>query len=286
MGCPGVQYYPEKTQIIFFDLEFYAPKEDREGRMGLKANPYRKDHFLIGGTFHRHFPLRETYKFDSIKEFWIWNYKDEKEMMKEIIDFIEESWELIYKKDNQAELFYAGIGISRVDIQYLFARAKILGIRTEDKLFDIFYKGRFLDFESIVIPYFKNKDNMMKTKTTKDILNKFNIERERGPSVSVWDYYDAKEFEKIRERNVNEVSDLPKMYKAIISRIHSDSIVKKYSPNGYAKQIENFNTMEKSLFDSFYDKDDEDCYILKNDLSDDNKETLYRLQIKSKNKKD
>ena len=44
--------------------------------------------------------------------------------------------------------------------------------------------------------------------------------------------------------------------------------------------------MEKSLFDSFYDKDDEDCYILKNDLSDDNKETLYRLQIKSKNKKD
>lgn len=197
--------------------------------------------------------------------------------MKDIIAFIEESWSIIYKKDNQAELFYSGIGISRVDIQYLFAKAKLLGIKTEEELFNLFYKGRFLDFETIVIPYFKNKDNMMKTKTTKDILSKFKIERERGPSISVWDQYDAGEYEKIRERNVNEVADLPVMYQAILTRIHSDSIVKKYSINGYTKRVENFNAMEKSLFDSFYDKDEEGCFVLKNDLTDENKETLYRL---------
>ena len=281
MGCPGVQYYPEKTQIIFFDLEFYVPKEDREGRMGLKANPYRKDHFLIGGTFYRYFPLIKSRNHDSIKEFWIWNYKDEKEMMEEIISFIEESWNIIYKKDNQAELFYSGIGISRVDIQYLFARAKYFKIKTEEELFNFFYKGRFLDFETIVIPYFKCKDNMMKTKSTKDIISKFKIERERGPSDSIWDYYDAQEYDKIRERNFNEVSDLPVMYKAILARIHSDSITKKYSMNGYTKRVENFNTMEKSLFDSFYEKDEEDCFILRNDLTDDVKEILYRLQLKS-----
>lgn len=277
MGCPGIQYYREKTQIIFFDLEFYVPKEDREGRMGLKANPYRTGHFLIGSTLHRYFPLVHKRNHDSIKEFWIWNYKNEAEMMKDIIAFIEESWGIIYKKDNQAELFYSGIGISRVDIQYLFAKAKLLGIKTEEELFNLFYKGRFLDFETIVIPYFKNKDNMMKTKTTKDILSKFKIERERGPSISVWDQYDAGEYEKIRERNVNEVSDLPVMYQAILTRIHSDSIVKKYSINGYTKRVENFNAMEKSLFDSFYDKDEEGCFVLKNDLTDENKETLYRL---------
>lgn len=236
MGCPGIQYYREKTQIIFFDLEFYVPKEDREGRMGLKANPYRTGHFLIGGTLHRYFPLVHKRNNDSIKEFWIWNYKNEAEMMKDIIAFIEESWSIIYKKDNQAELFYSGIGISRVDIQYLFAKAKLLGIKTEEELFNLFYKGRFLDFETIVIPYFKNKDNMMKTKTTKDILSKFKIERERGPSISVWNQYDAGEYEKIRERNVNEVSDLPVIYQAILTRIHSDSIVKKYSINGYTKR--------------------------------------------------
>lgn len=277
MGCPGIQYYREKTQIIFFDLEFYVPKEDREGRMGLKANPYRTGHFLIGGTLHRYFPLVHKRNNDSIKEFWIWNYKNEAEMMKDIIAFIEESWSIIYKKDNQAELFYSGIGISRVDIQYLFAKAKLLDIKTEEELFNLFYKGRFLDFETIVIPYFKNKDNMMKTKTTKDILSKFKIERERGPSISVWDQYDAGEYEKIRERNVNEVADLPVMYQAILTRIHSDSIVKKYSINGYTKRVENFNAMEKSLFDSFYDKDEEGCFVLKNDLTDENKETLYRL---------
>lgn len=277
MGYPGIQYYREKTQIIFFDLEFYVPKEDREGRMGLKANPYRTGHFLIGGTLHRYFPLVHKRNHDSIKEFWIWNYKNEAEMMKDIIAFIEESWSIIYKKDNQAELFYSGIGISRVDIQYLFAKAKLLGIKTEEELFNLFYKGRFLDFETIVIPYFKNKDNMMKTKTTKDMLSKFKIERERGPSISVWDQYDAGEYEKIRERNVNEVSDLPVIYQAILTRIHSDSIVKKYSINGYTKRVENFNAMEKSLFDSFYDKDEEGCFVLKNDLTDENKETLYRL---------
>ena len=277
MGCPGIQYYREKTQIIFFDLEFYVPKEDREGRMGLKANPYRTGHFLIGGTLHRYFPLIHKRNHDSIKEFWIWNYKNEAEMMKDIIAFIEESWSIIYKKDNQAELFYSGIGISRVDIQYLFAKAKLLGIKTEEELFNLFYKGRFLDFETIVIPYFKNKDNMMKTKTTKDMLSKFKIERERGPSISVWDQYDAGEYEKIRERNVNEVADLPVMYQAILTRIHSDSIVKKYSINGYTKRVENFNAMEKSLFDSFYDKDEEGCFVLKNDLTDENKESLYRL---------
>ena len=281
MGCPGVQYYPEKTQIIFFDLEFYVPKEDREGRMGLKANPYRPGHFLIGGTLHRYYPLVKSRNHDSKKDFWIWNYKDEKEMMKEIIAFIEESWNIIYKKDNQAELFYSGIGISRVDIQYLFAKAKLLGVKTEEELFNLFYKGRFLDFETIVIPYFKCKDNMMKTKSTKDIISKFKIERERGPSDTVWDYYDAQEYDKIRERNFNEVSDLPVMYKAILARIHSDSITKKYSMNGYTKRVENFNTMEKSLFDSFYEKDEEDCFILRNDLTDDEKETLYRLQLKS-----
>lgn len=245
--------------------------------MGLKANPYRTGHFLIGGTLHRYFPLVHKRNHDSIKEFWIWNYKNEAEMMKDIIAFIEESWGIIYKKDNQAELFYSGIGISRVDIQYLFAKAKLLGIKTEEELFNLFYKGRFLDFETIVIPYFKNKDNMMKTKTTKDMLSKFKIERERGPSISVWDQYDAGEYEKIRERNVNEVSDLPVMYQAILTRIHSDSIVKKYSINGYTKRVENFNAMEKSLFDSFYDKDEEGCFVLKNDLTDENKETLYRL---------
>ena len=68
-----VQYYPEKTQILFFDLEFYVPENDREGRLGLKANPYKNGHFLIGGTFLRYFPLLNHEKNNIKKEFWIWN---------------------------------------------------------------------------------------------------------------------------------------------------------------------------------------------------------------------
>ncbi|MBE6429906.1 MAG: hypothetical protein E7023_03365 [Campylobacter sp.] len=100
-------------------------------------------------------------------------------MLKNILKFVEDSWNIIKRKDNQAELFFSGIGISRVDIQYLFARCHKFNLRSDEILFDLFYKSRFLDLETIVIPYFKNKDNMMKTKSTKEILSKFKIERER-----------------------------------------------------------------------------------------------------------
>ncbi len=280
MSKLGVKYFPEKTQIIFFDLEFYVPSEDREGRIGLKANPYKENHFLIGGTFTKFFPLLKNQKSNKTMEFWIWDYKSEKDMLSAILDFLEESWSLILKKDNQAELFFSGIGISRVDIQYLFARASKYKLRTEAKLFEIFYKSRFLDFETIVIPYFKCKDNMMKTKTTKDILGKFKIERERGPSVSIWEQYDAKEYEKIRERNVNEVSDLPVMYQSIINRIHSDSIIKRYSLPGYTKRKENLTPDEIAFLESCYEKDNEGWFVLKPILSEDNKEKLYQLQLK------
>ena len=102
-----VQYYPEKTQILFFDLEFYVPENDREGRLGLKANPYKNGHFLIGGTFLRYFPLLNHEKNNIKKEFWIWNYNNsEKEMLKNILKFVEDSWNIIKRKDNQAELFF------------------------------------------------------------------------------------------------------------------------------------------------------------------------------------
>ena len=130
-----VQYYPEKTQIIFFDLEFYVPKQDRIGCLGLKANPYRDNHFLIGGTFLRDFPLLENKKNNKKRQFWIWDFENsEKKMLENLLNFINESWNIIKKKDNQAELFFSGIGISRVDIQYLFARCHKYNLCSDEVL--------------------------------------------------------------------------------------------------------------------------------------------------------
>ena len=256
-----VQYYPEKTQIIFFDLEFYVPESDRDGRLGLKANPYKNNHFLIGGTFQRYFPLLNHEKNNIKKEFWIWKYNSEKEMLKDILKFIEDSWNIIKKKDNQAELFFSEIGISRVDIQYLFARCHKYNLKSDEVLFDLFYKSRFLDLETIVIPYFKNKDNMIKTKSTKEILSKFKIERDRGPSANIWEQYDKKDCDAIGERNVNV-------------------IINKYLNEIFERKLNALiNIDDDEFYKQCYDKETDDWYYLNNELTDEQKERLYKIQL-------
>lgn len=275
-----VQYYPEKTQILFFDLEFYVPENNREGRLGLKANPYKNGHFLIGGTFLRYFPLLNHEKNNIKKEFWIWNYNNsEKEMLKDILKFVEDSWNIIRRKDNQAELFFSGIGISRVDIQYLFARCHKFNLRSDEILFDLFYKSRFLDLETIVIPYFKNKDNMMKTKSTKEILSKFKIERERGASANIWEQYDKKDFAAIQERNINEVSDLPVMYKKILNLIHFAGIINKYSSETFEKKLNTLINDDYEFYKQCYVKESDDWYYLNKELTDEQKERVYKIQL-------
>lgn len=206
-------------------------------------------------------------------------------MLKDILKFVEESWNLIRRKNNQAELFFAGIGISRVDIQYLFARCHKYNLKSDEALFDLFCKSRLLDLEMIVIPYFKNKDNMIKTKSTKEILSKFKIERERGSAINIWKQYDKKDFQVIQERNINEVSDLPIMYKRILNLIHFSDITNKYKSDTFEKKLNMLtNIDEHKFFKNCYVKDrDDSYYYLSEELTDEQKENLYVIQLKLKN---
>lgn len=282
MSKDFIQYYPERTQIIFFDLEFYVPECDREGRIGLKANPYRNGHFLIGGTFYRFYPLVNYPNKVVKKDFWIWDYKgSEESMLKDILSFIEESWNIITKKENQAELFFSGIGISRVDIQYLFARSHKYHLRTDEQLFNLFNKSRFLDFETIVIPYFNNKDTMLKTKSTGEIISKFKIERERGKVDSLWEQYDNKDYKPIKERNMNEVADLLTIYKTVISKIHSANIIKKYSTEVFERKCSALYDMEEcEFFRLCYNNSDDDWHYLNEELTSEQIERLHLIQEK------
>lgn len=276
-----LQYFPERTQIIFFDLEFYVPECDRDdGRIGLKANPYRDNHFLIGGTFHRYFPLLENENRNVRRQYWIWKYNNsEEKMLRDILKFIEESWNIIKKKNNQAELFFSGIGISRADIQYLFARSLKLKLRTAEELYNIFYKARFLDFETIVIPYFNNKDNMLRTKSTNEIIAKFKIERDRGAAADIWPQFDNKEYKAIQERNVNEVSDLLIIYKTVIARIHMSSIIKKYKVETFERKCNVLIDIEEyEFFKKCYYRFDDEWYYLNEELNSDDLNKLYSLQ--------
>jgi len=62
------------THVIFFDIEYYVPREHRNGP-GLRANPYLDGSFIMGGVFQRYFPIDE--KPEKKEEFWIWDMDGE-----------------------------------------------------------------------------------------------------------------------------------------------------------------------------------------------------------------
>jgi hypothetical protein len=125
-----IKFRKNQTIVIFFDLEFYVPKNDRTDNFAFQANPYKTSDFIIGGTFLRYYPLNEKKNIEE-KNYWIWNYDNEKLMLTEIINLFKESWDIVSKKDDQSELTVCGIGISRIDLSYLFGRCLINNVETK-----------------------------------------------------------------------------------------------------------------------------------------------------------
>lgn len=211
------KYTDLRTQVIFFDLEFYVPKIDQQSDT-LAANPCKEGHLLLGGTFLNYKPLKSKKK-EQLAEFWLWNFKSEKELVGRIVKYFEEAWELALGEKGQAELTLCGIGISRVDIGYLYSKAMQYKIRPNEVLFKLFYNVRMIELECVAIPFFRAEHNMLIGKSTKDLLKLFNISRNRKHGSSVWQNYEYKKFNKIEERNKNEVNDMLAMYKAIYTKL-------------------------------------------------------------------
>jgi len=109
-----VWFDPELTEIIFFDLEFYVPKIDRDKPgASLLANPYKEDHFLLGGVFCKLFPLRKGNQNPKFEHYRTWEMNnDEKMVLTKIYNFFHEEWKRFSNKDRrQANLIAAGLGI-------------------------------------------------------------------------------------------------------------------------------------------------------------------------------
>lgn len=211
----GVKYSFQKTQIIFFDLEFYVPKKD-QNIYSFSANPFKKDHLLLGGTFLNWKPLLEKNNKTS-DSFWLWKYNnDEKQLVNAIVTYLEKAWDVILSEKGQCELCLCGIGISRVDIGYLYSKALQHKVRSEDKLFMIFHNIRLVELENAVMPYFVHENGMLLGKSTGQILKRFDIPGKHTSGSNVWELYEKESFEKIEQRNTKEVDDCFEIYKKLV----------------------------------------------------------------------
>ncbi len=212
----GIKYSYTKTQIIFFDLEFYVPKKD-QNQYSFSANPWKKDHLLLGGTFLNWKPLQEKNN-KNANSFWLWKYNnDEKQLVNAIVTCLEKAWDLILSEKGQCELCLCGVGISRVDIGYLYSKALQHKTRPEDKLFMIFHNIRLIELENAVMPYFTHENGMLLGKSTGQILKRFDIPGKHTSGSNVWDLYEKESFEKIEQRNTKEVDDCFVIYQKLLA---------------------------------------------------------------------
>jgi hypothetical protein len=170
----------EKTEVIFFDIEYYVPPKDRTIiGPSLVASPFKENQFILGGVFTKYNPFKM--KNTDYVHFWIWKDIDEKRVLEKIYRYIQSSWEQLTKYKHtlleqweeglicnmqwQADLMFCGIGISQFDIPMLYFRSQHHQIASAEELFNCYFKARALDLNTITIPFF-NKDEIMYPKPT------------------------------------------------------------------------------------------------------------------------
>lgn len=210
-----VLFDDELTEIIFLDTEFYVPPEDRD-RPGasLLANPYKENHFFLGGVFRRHFPLKPRSSDDESRHFWIWRLENEENVLRLIYEMFQRSWERLKDKDPmQADLIVSGIGISRFDLPMLFIRSLKYHFASPEELFECYFKLKQVDLSNVGIGFFTLGVDVFYPKTANQLLRRFGIRKEKLSGMNVWQLYDNGDFRKIELRTDEEVCDCVEIYR-------------------------------------------------------------------------
>lgn len=214
-----VDFAPRFTETVFFDIECYVPPEGRHsGMSSMIFNPAREDNFVLGGVFRRGFPLQN--KLDQPWQVWNWDRKDERSTLQQIYDHYRESWRLIEgKTDQNPDLILVGTGISRLDVPALYVRSAMHQIDSESALYETYFKTKMVDLGDVGIPLFQNNPAIyaIYPKTTNALISRLKLQKRKTSGKSVWDMYDSKEFEAIKERTASEVEDAVEIASRIAS---------------------------------------------------------------------
>ena len=87
-------------------------------------------------------------------------------------------------------------------------------------MFECYFKTKHVDLSNVTIPFIKNNVKVMYPKTTKQILDKFNIETEKSSGINVWKMYDSGNYTDIEKRTEGEVKDCIKIYNNLLNNIY------------------------------------------------------------------
>ena len=167
---------------------------------------------MLGGVFQRGFPLQK--KMEPPKSIWNWSKDEEKATLGEIYQYFRESWKLIEgKSSDNPDLILVGTGISRMDVPALFIRSVLHKVESESALYETYFKTKIVDLGDVGIALFKPDPRFfgIYPKTTNALMSRLGIPSHKQTGKSVWELYEAHEYEAIKERTKSEVDAAVRM---------------------------------------------------------------------------
>jgi len=216
-----MRFKREVTHVIFFDIEYYVPKEHRN-RPGLKANPYLDGSFVIGGVFQRYFPIED--KPEEKEEFWIWDMggrdvvEQERNLLEKIYLYFRESWtrwELLGGDPGLTEPIVAGFGITRLDVPVLFAKSLIHRIAEPERLYDTYFKLRHFDLSvasAPLVPENRDRKVLAPVSQNRAVQNLLGDGKRKPSGTTVWELYESENYSAIKRRTQEEVEIAKRIY--------------------------------------------------------------------------
>jgi len=206
--------------MIFFDIEFYVPPEDRLSSNGsLVYNPANVLHKLIGGTFVAKEIMSHTPS--EPRSFWIWDYEDDEgRLLEAITEFFIQQWDsdqsekVVVMKKRIRDLLVCGFRVDS-DLSALYVRSTLHKIKTPPRLYEIFCKCKSIDLAEVGTMLF-NDNPIFYPVTATDLAEKIGIPAEpKDPGRAIWGWYDEKQYQKIITRNRQEVMDTLMIYEGL-----------------------------------------------------------------------
>ena len=206
-----VQFKPELTNFLVFDLEAFVPPADRRRKTGpsLAVNPYRENHTLLGGVFYLCRPLTGEVVLDYAHH-WMWNEGSEKEVVASLYRIFADMWSgLKMKKLFQADPVVCGVGISTFDMPFLFTKCLQYKVAPPDEIYDTLGKCRVLDLSVAGIGFVPTHNPILHPCSHNELADALLPERERKPTgKKVWDMIDAKDYDAVEKRCEGEVREM------------------------------------------------------------------------------
>lgn len=211
-----LRFYPDKTKVIFFDLEYYVPAKDRTRKTpgGMLFSPVLPGHKILGGSFQIYYPMQD--RVGKKHNIWEWQLGSEVAVLREIFQLLQREWQSIEGKDQAGSLMLAGIGISHSDIPALLARLSSHSIASQDRIYDLLCGCRQIDLSTATYCQFSfNQAYFAYPKTKSALYQKYLKGKTLETGKSVWDMYESKDFGSIESRCSEETDDALAIYKSM-----------------------------------------------------------------------